>query len=191
MVSEMIHSGRRCPGVVRSSLDSQAAGLVINVSNSLQVMLFISGKSRSMYFQRKKAASLAWTTTWRRAHKKDQSHEQTKRKRRNLGSKKPRAIAGITLEVCLPWNSLRLAEQGTMTVHVNLATIIAVPVVANRYKSSVSTTVTYYNRFCHLIITPHDITPPHHDSLRVCKNVDVAKDALHPVLPILLLFAII
>jgi hypothetical protein len=52
-----------------------------------------------LYFQKKKAASLAWTTTYRRAHKKDQTGEQAKRKRRNLNSKKPRAVAGVSLEV--------------------------------------------------------------------------------------------
>jgi large subunit ribosomal protein L24e len=62
-------------------------------------MLFLHGKARSLYFQRKKAANLAWTTTYRRAHKKDQSGEATKRKRRNLHSKQPRAIGSLTLEV--------------------------------------------------------------------------------------------
>lgn len=62
----------------------------------------MSGKVRSLYFQRKKAANLAWTTTYRRAHKKDQTGEQAKRKRRNLHSKKPRAVAGVSLEVRLP-----------------------------------------------------------------------------------------
>eukprot|EP00892_Ulva_mutabilis_P006132 jgi/Ulvmu1/3891/UM018_0112.1 len=62
------------------------------------MMLFLNGKTRSLYFQRKKAANLAWTTTYRRAHKKDQTGEQAKRKRRNLNSKKPRALAGISLE---------------------------------------------------------------------------------------------
>lgn len=66
---------------------------------ALQIMLFLNGKTRSLYFQRKKAANLAWTTTYRRAHKKDQTGEQAKRKRRNLNSKKPRALAGISLEV--------------------------------------------------------------------------------------------
>lgn len=65
----------------------------------MQNMLFLSGKVRSLYFQRKKAANLAWTTTYRRAHKKDQTGEQAKRKRRNLHSKKPRAVAGVSLEV--------------------------------------------------------------------------------------------
>eukprot|EP01025_Chloroclados_australasicus_P040589 TRINITY_DN4248_c0_g1_i1.p1 TRINITY_DN4248_c0_g1~~TRINITY_DN4248_c0_g1_i1.p1 ORF type:complete len:189 (+),score=8.08 TRINITY_DN4248_c0_g1_i1:204-770(+) len=62
------------------------------------VMLFIHGKARSMYFQRKKAANLAWTTTYRRAHKKDQSTELSKRKRRNLNTKRPRAIVGTSVE---------------------------------------------------------------------------------------------
>lgn len=74
-------------------------------------MLFIHGKARSMYFQRKKAATLAWTTTWRRAHKKDQSGEQAKRKRRNLTSKAPRAIAGVTLEVRRAIRATRLGER--------------------------------------------------------------------------------
>ena len=65
----------------------------------VQTMLFINGKARSLYFQRKKAASLAWTVTYRRLHKKDQAGEQTKRKRRNLHSKKPRAIGNLTVEV--------------------------------------------------------------------------------------------
>jgi Ribosomal protein L24e len=62
-------------------------------------MLFLNGKARSLYFQRKKAANLAWTTTYRRLHKKDQAGEQTKRKRRNLHSKRPRAIGNLTVEV--------------------------------------------------------------------------------------------
>lgn len=52
-----------------------------------------------MWAQRKKAATLAWTVTFRRMHKKDQSQEVNKRKRRNLNSKKPRAIVGASLEV--------------------------------------------------------------------------------------------
>jgi large subunit ribosomal protein L24e len=74
-------------------------------------MLFLHGKARSLYFQRKKAASLAWTTTYRRAHKKDQTGEATKRRRRNLHSKQPRAIGNLTIEVrsagvarCLPFD---------------------------------------------------------------------------------------
>lgn len=78
------------------------SGTIIPVAHLcllLQMMLFLNGKTRSLYFQRKKAANLAWTTTYRRAHKKDQTGEQSKRKRRNLNSKKPRALAGISLEV--------------------------------------------------------------------------------------------
>lgn len=70
-------------------------------------MLFLSGKVRSLYFQRKKAANLAWTSTYRRAHKKDLTGEQAKRKRRNLNSKKPRAVAGVSLEVCFSFHAVR------------------------------------------------------------------------------------
>jgi hypothetical protein len=69
-------------------------------------MLFLNGKTHSLYLQRKKASNLSWTATYRRLHKKDQAGEATKRKRRNLHSKRPRAIGNLTIEVhfsSLPW----------------------------------------------------------------------------------------
>lgn len=73
--------------------------LGLNTTRALQSLLFGQAKSRRMWLQKKKAANLSWTVTYRRMHKKDQSQEVNKRKRRNLNSKKPRAIVGASLEV--------------------------------------------------------------------------------------------
>jgi hypothetical protein len=44
-------------------------------------------------------AKLAWTTTYRKAHKKDQVAEAARKKRRGNGKAAVRSIAGVSMEV--------------------------------------------------------------------------------------------
>lgn len=74
---------------------------VLTQGHRVQSMLFLNGKTRSLYFQKKKPANLSWTATYRKLHKKDQAGEAAKRNRRKLKSKRPRAIGNLTIEVRL------------------------------------------------------------------------------------------
>ena len=102
-----------------------SAGLAaLNALNSfthavahVQTLLFLNGKSRSLYLQRKKPANIAWTATYRRAHKKDQAGEATKRKRRNLNSKRPRAIGNLTIEVRAALHRLTMLVPQTQPLY--------------------------------------------------------------------------
>ncbi|KAF8069480.1 RPL24B [Scenedesmus sp. PABB004] len=64
-----------------------------------QQFLFLNKKCKRMYHNRLRPAKLAWTTTYRKAHKKDQVAEVARKKRRNTNKATARAIVGVSLEV--------------------------------------------------------------------------------------------
>ncbi|WIA30340.1 hypothetical protein OEZ86_000427 [Tetradesmus obliquus] len=64
-----------------------------------QQYLFLSKKCKSLYHNRLRPAKLAWTTTYRKAHKKDQVTEVARKKRRTASKATARAIVGVSLEV--------------------------------------------------------------------------------------------
>merc|ERR1711981_471219 len=69
------------------------------VRTDTQIFTFLKSKCRTLFNQRKKPAKLAWTTLYRKQHKKDQTTEATKKKRRGANKAINRAIAGASLEV--------------------------------------------------------------------------------------------
>jgi len=71
--------------------------LFIRVDN--QQYLFLNKKCKSLYHNRLRPAKLAWTTTYRKQHKKDQVTEVARKKRRNTGKATARSIVGASLEV--------------------------------------------------------------------------------------------
>ena len=64
-----------------------------------QQFLFINRKAKSLFAQRKKAAKIAWTTTYRKDHKKDLDATVARKKRRSATKATARAIVGASLEV--------------------------------------------------------------------------------------------
>eukprot|EP00884_Botryococcus_braunii_P002027 jgi/Botrbrau1/11825/Bobra.0224s0022.2 len=64
-----------------------------------QQFLFINRKAKSLAAQRKKPAKIAWTTTYRKAHRKDQEATAQRKKRRTTTRVQARAIVGVSLEV--------------------------------------------------------------------------------------------
>uniref|UniRef100_A0A7S1AME5 Large ribosomal subunit protein eL24-related N-terminal domain-containing protein n=2 Tax=Alveolata TaxID=33630 RepID=A0A7S1AME5_NOCSC len=72
---------------------------VLFVRTDSQQYLFLSKKTRKMYINRKRPAKLAWTTLYRKQHKKDQVTEVTRRKKRSTNKSAPRSIAGVSMEV--------------------------------------------------------------------------------------------
>merc|ERR1711904_417802 len=59
----------------------------------------INSKSKSLYFQKKKAARLTWTTAWRLLHKKGQSFNTRRRVKRGKGNRVvKRGIAGLSMK---------------------------------------------------------------------------------------------
>ena len=66
---------------------------------STQQFLFINRKAKSLFAQRKKAAKIAWTTTYRKDHKKDLDATVARKKRRSATKATARAIVGASLEV--------------------------------------------------------------------------------------------
>eukprot|EP00515_Schizochytrium_aggregatum_P001158 CAMPEP_0202036312 /NCGR_PEP_ID=MMETSP0962-20130828/1464_1 /ASSEMBLY_ACC=CAM_ASM_000488 /TAXON_ID=4773 /ORGANISM="Schizochytrium aggregatum, Strain ATCC28209" /LENGTH=127 /DNA_ID=CAMNT_0048600385 /DNA_START=143 /DNA_END=526 /DNA_ORIENTATION=+ len=75
-----------------------------------QPITLISSKTRSLYHQRKKPAKLTWTTGWRRLNKKDNKDSTLRTKRRKV-EKRPKAIAGTTLEQIKKKRSEKPAER--------------------------------------------------------------------------------
>merc|ERR1712222_8247 len=66
------------------------------VRTDTQIFTFLKSKCRTLFNQRKKPAKLAWTSLYRKQHKKDLTTEVKKRGgKATLG----RAIAGASLEV--------------------------------------------------------------------------------------------
>ncbi|KAK9798171.1 hypothetical protein WJX73_005881 [Symbiochloris irregularis] len=64
-----------------------------------QQFLFLNKKCKSLYHNRKRPAKIAWTTTYRKAHKKDQDTIVARKKRRAATRTQARAIGGASLEV--------------------------------------------------------------------------------------------
>merc|ERR1712032_524226 len=69
------------------------------VRTDTQIFTFLKSKCRTLFNQRKKPAKLAWTSLYRKQHKKDLTTEVTKRKKRGGKATLGRAIAGASLEV--------------------------------------------------------------------------------------------
>jgi large subunit ribosomal protein L24e len=63
-----------------------------------QQFLFLRKKCKSLFNQRKRPAKIAWTTLYRKQHRKDQE-QQVARKKRRSANKGTRAVAGASLEV--------------------------------------------------------------------------------------------
>ena len=64
-----------------------------------QLFKFLSKKCASYYLQRLKPSKLAWTTLYRKQHKKDKADEVARKKRRTNRSVISRSIVGASLEV--------------------------------------------------------------------------------------------
>jgi len=64
-----------------------------------QSSLFLNRKCKSLALQRKRAAKIAWTATYRKDHKKDQEANITRKKRRSAARAVVRPIAGVSVEV--------------------------------------------------------------------------------------------
>merc|ERR1712157_277340 len=69
------------------------------VRTDTQIFTFLKSKCRTLFNQRKKPAKLAWTSLYRKQHKKDQASVVSKKKRRGGKATLNRAIAGASLEV--------------------------------------------------------------------------------------------
>merc|ERR1712039_183648 len=69
------------------------------VRTDTQIFTFLKSKCRTLFNQRKRPAKLAWTSLYRKQHKKDATSETTKRKKRGNKATLSRAIAGASLEV--------------------------------------------------------------------------------------------
>jgi len=64
-----------------------------------QVFLFLNAKCKRLFNNKLKASKLAWTALYRKAHKKDQSTESARRKRRSTKVTATRSIVGVSLEL--------------------------------------------------------------------------------------------
>ncbi|KAK9842328.1 hypothetical protein WJX81_006766 [Elliptochloris bilobata] len=72
---------------------------IIFVRTDGQQYLFINQKAKGLFNQRKRPAKIAWTTTYRKQHKKDQDAVVARKKRRTTTRVQARAITGASLEV--------------------------------------------------------------------------------------------
>jgi len=64
-----------------------------------QVLLFLNSKCKRLYNNKLKASKLAWTALYRKAHKKDQSTEAARRKKRSTKVTISRSIGSASLEL--------------------------------------------------------------------------------------------
>ena len=64
-----------------------------------QQYLFLNKKVASAYHNKLRPAKLAWTFTYRKQHKKDQTESATRKKRRAVAKSAARAIGGVSMEV--------------------------------------------------------------------------------------------
>mmetsp|Transcript_34870 Transcript_34870/g.48366 ORF Transcript_34870/g.48366 Transcript_34870/m.48366 type:complete len:158 (+) Transcript_34870:130-603(+) len=64
-----------------------------------QLFKFLSKKCKRLYTQRLKPSKLAWTTLYRKQHKKGQTEEASRKKRRVNRSAVSRSVVGMSLEV--------------------------------------------------------------------------------------------
>ena len=69
------------------------------IPTPLQQSLFINRKAKSLALQRKRAAKIAWTATYRKQHKKDAESAVARKKRRSATRVTARSIVGASLEV--------------------------------------------------------------------------------------------
>ncbi|KAA8900008.1 ribosomal protein L24e-domain-containing protein [Sphaerosporella brunnea] len=76
------------------------------VRSDSKVFRFFSGKSESLFLQRKNPRRIAWTVLYRRQHKKGVS-EALHKKRTRRTVKAQRAIVGLSLDVIKEKRSLR------------------------------------------------------------------------------------
>ena len=64
-----------------------------------QQFLFMKQKCKSLFNQRKRPAKIAWTTLYRKQHRKDLEQQVARKKRRNVTRAAVRSVAGASLEV--------------------------------------------------------------------------------------------
>ncbi len=64
-----------------------------------QQYLFLNKKVKSAFHNKLRPAKLAWTFTYRKAHKKDQTESSIRKKRRAVTKSAARSIAGVSMEV--------------------------------------------------------------------------------------------
>uniref|UniRef100_A0A061SNP0 Large subunit ribosomal protein L24e n=1 Tax=Tetraselmis sp. GSL018 TaxID=582737 RepID=A0A061SNP0_9CHLO len=64
-----------------------------------QHYLFLNKKCKSMYHNKMRPAKLAWTFTYRKQHKKDQTEAVNRKKRRAVPKATARSIGNTSLEV--------------------------------------------------------------------------------------------
>mmetsp|Transcript_39597 Transcript_39597/g.112291 ORF Transcript_39597/g.112291 Transcript_39597/m.112291 type:complete len:150 (+) Transcript_39597:121-570(+) len=64
-----------------------------------QQYLFLNKKVKSLFNNRLRPAKLAWTFTYRKEHKKDQTESASRKKRRAVTKSTARAIGNTSLEV--------------------------------------------------------------------------------------------
>ncbi|KAK9819774.1 hypothetical protein WJX72_002199 [[Myrmecia] bisecta] len=72
---------------------------IIYIKTDGQQWLFINRKAKSLFMQRKRSAKIAWTTVYRKQHKKDLEAQVARKKRRTANRVQARAIVGVSLEV--------------------------------------------------------------------------------------------
>jgi len=64
-----------------------------------QQFLFLKQKCKALFNQRKRPAKLAWTSTYRKQHRKDVDIAVARKKRRGNARNLNRSVAGVSLEV--------------------------------------------------------------------------------------------
>jgi len=64
-----------------------------------QQFLFLNKKARRLYHQRKRPAKIAWTTVYRKQHRKDLDTVVARKKRRSVNKTNVRPIGNATIEV--------------------------------------------------------------------------------------------
>ena len=64
-----------------------------------QQFLFMKQKCKALFNQRKRPAKLAWTSTYRKQHRKDIDIAVARKKRRGSNRAANRSVAGVSLEV--------------------------------------------------------------------------------------------
>ncbi|OXV10398.1 hypothetical protein Egran_01840 [Elaphomyces granulatus] len=76
------------------------------VRGDSKIFRFQNGKSESLFLQRKNPRRIAWTTLYRRQHRKGISEEVAKKRTRRV-VKSQRAVVGVSLDVIKERRSMR------------------------------------------------------------------------------------
>jgi len=76
------------------------------VRGDSKIFRFQNGKSESLFLQRKNPRRIAWTTLYRRQHRKGISEEVAKKRTRRV-IKSQRAVVGVSLDVIKERRSMR------------------------------------------------------------------------------------